>query len=424
MRNTEELGTERPPASARRRRTGRTRLLLAVVATGALVDAAFFLLLLLSSSATGVGWFVTAVVVANLLPPVLLGPMLGWLVDRTSGRWAWTGALLVTAVCCLGVAGTDVSAVVVALAGLQAVASVVVNAAAFKLLPESPGLDERTASSYAVGMGSLAAIAGPPLGALSAGATSNAGAFLVLAGLAVVAGTGAATTAPRLVHVDLDATRWHDVWLGARTARSLAAARAFAPVVLGIVLITSMEGVAGVFYLQDVAPTPFVYACLLALWALGSLGGAWWTGRRANVLGIRISVLVGGLLMSLAILVEGIVAVAVVIGVVFVVGGFGNAVHNVGIRQLVYQHVPRAQQAQIWSMLAAVMSGTAALGNALGTPGLLGPARDVVVLSGAIGLATVSITAVLLLVATRSEQVAPDRPPGIVANGFVPHDDH
>lgn len=393
------------PTDGGRRKNLGTRALLTAVGAGALLDSAFYLLLLLSSSATGVSWFVTAVVVANLLPPVLLGPVLGWLVDRTSGRWAWAAALAVSGLSCLGVAMVDDPVVVVALAGLQAVASVVINAAAFKLLPEARGLDERSASSFAVGVGSAAAIGGPPLAAIGASGFGNSGALVVLAGLAVIAALGVVVAAPRLIQAEVDATSWHEVWMGTKTVRTLSSVRAFAPVVLGIVLVTSMEGVAGVFYLQEVAQNSVVYAVILSAWAAGSLAGAVWTGRRETALGVRSSVLLGGLLMSVAILVEGLAPIAAVIAIVFIIGGLGNAVHNVGIRNLVYEQVPRAQQAQVWSMLAAVMSGTAALGNVLGTPGLIGSARTAVIVSGAAGVVAVAITAVLLMRAPRGARL-------------------
>ena len=76
----------------------------------------------------------------------------------------------------------------------------------------------------------------------------------------------------------------------------------------------------------------------------------------------------GGLALSAAILVEGLVPVAGIIAVAFIGGGLGNAVHNVGVRNLVYAEVPPEQQAQVWSVVGAAISGAAALLLAMGIP--------------------------------------------------------
>ena len=372
-------------------------MILGVAVAGSIIDAAFYMLLLLSSSAAGVGWFVTAVIVANLIPPILLAPVLGWLVDRTSGRWVWSLGLFLSALACVVIATSETVAVLVGMAALQALASVAVSSSVFKLLPDAKGMSTNSASSFAVGTHSLASICGPPLAALGASTLTTDGTFAVLAILGALATAGAIGAAPRRRHAKVESTNWREAWLGAKSVGSMASIRIFAPVVLGIVLVTSMEGVAGVFWLQEVTQSSVGYGLILAVWAVGSFLGAVWTGRRDQPLGTRRSVILGGALMSGALLIEGLVPIAVIIGSVYVVGGFGNAVHNVGVRQLVYSRVPRHQHAQAWSMLAATMSATAAIGNALGTPGLIGEARTIVIISGIGGVLFVLISAALIM---------------------------
>ncbi|HEY0188103.1 MAG TPA: MFS transporter [Cellulomonas sp.] len=346
---------------------------MAAVGIGSFVDASVYLLLLLSGSAQDVTWWVTAVMLANLAPPILLAPVLGWIVDRTSGRAAWAVALGLSAVCTAGLALLASPVALVVLAATRSTCSVVVSAAVFALLPAARGMDDRSASSFAVGIGSVAAIGAPPLAALLA-VRGVGTAFGVCAVLLAVAALLVLRTAPRLVRAPVGATSWHEVWLGTRTLRTMTALRAFVPVLLGVVVVTSMEGVAGVFYLQEVADGAVGYALLLSAWAVGSVLGATWTGRAGSRTGAVRGILLGALVVSVAILVEGLVASAVVIAVAFLAGGAGNAVHNVGVRNLVYERVPREQQAQVWSVVGAVFSGAAAVGNVLGTPGLLGSA--------------------------------------------------
>ena len=368
-----------------------TLALMAAICVGYFVDSAIYLLLLLSSSRQPESWWVTAVVLANLLPPLALASVLGWVVDRVSGRRAWTLALALSAVCASGIAFVDSAPALVALAVVQSVCSVVVSAAVFKVLPQARGLDERSASSFAVGIGSVAAVGAPPLAALAAGAGIDV-AFWICGGLLTAAACVVYLACPREVQASVERTAWHEVWLGTRTVRTMAVLRVFVPVTLGVVVAASMEGVAGVFYLQDVAGSALGYALLLSAWAAGSFLGAVLTGRAWFTLRPVACIQLGGLALSLAILVEGLVPVAPVIAVAFLAGGLGNAVHNVGVRQLVYAEVPRAQQAQVWAVVGAAFSGAGAIGNFIGTPGLIGPARVVIVLAGALGATLVLVT--------------------------------
>lgn len=355
------------------------------ICIGYFVDSAIYLLLLLSSSAQDVSWWVTAVVLANLIPPIGLAPVLGWIVDRTSGRGAWTVSLILSAVCATGIAFLESPVALVGLAAIQSTCAVVISAAVFKLLPLAASMDERAASSFAVGIGSVASVGAPPLAAFAATMGVDI-AFWICGALLAVASVMVARTSSREVHVEVERTAWHEVWLGTRTIRTMTALKVFVPVMLGVVVVTSMEGVAGVFYLQNVADSPVGYALLLSAWAVGSLAGATLTGRSGFSLGAVHCILLGGLVVSVAIMIEGLIASAVVIAVAFIGGGVGNAIHNVGVRNLVYAEVPRRQQAQVWSVVGATFSGAAAIGNFLGTPGLIAPARTVIVIAGVLGV--------------------------------------
>lgn len=292
----------------------RTLFILAAVAAGYVIDSGVYLLLLLSSSGGGVAWWVTAVVLSNLVPPILFAPALGWLVDRLDGRQAWSAALVLSGLTVAGMGAVGTPGALVALACLQAILAVVVSASVFKLLPLAEGLDERRASSLVVGMGSVAVIVAPP----------------------VAAGAGGIVGTPRVL------------------------------VAMG--------------------------AVLLSCWALGSLVGAFVTGRKEFRLSVPASVIGSGLFISVAILVEGTVANPWVIAVAFVGGGLANSVHNVGVRNAVYDNVPAGNQGQAWSMIGAAFSAVAALGNVAGTPGLVGGARTVVVVAGAIGTVVAGLT--------------------------------
>lgn len=361
------------------------------ICIGNFVDAGLYLLLLLSSSAQNVSWWVTAVILANLIPPIILAPVLGWLVDKTSGKIAWVVALGISALCVTGIGFINSPKLLVVLAAVQAVCAVVVSASVFKLLPKAESMDEKLASSFAVGIRSLASIAAPPLAAILATfsirfAFWSCGIALLISTILVL------RLSPSVGQVQVSSSSWHDIWLGTQSIRSMKIFRIFIPVILGIVVVTSMEGVAGVFYLQDVAGSPIGYAVLLSTWAVGSLLGAVITGRGSFSLSSVNSILLGGIAVSSAILVEGIFPVFLLIGIAFVIGGIGNAVHNVGIRNIVYEEIPSAQQAQVWSVVAATFSGAAAFGNFLGTPGFIAEAQPIIVVAGTAGVILVLAT--------------------------------
>ncbi|WP_121867941.1 MFS transporter [Glutamicibacter nicotianae] len=365
-----------------------TLTLVVVICIGYFVDSAIYLLLLLSTSAQDVSWWVTAVVLANLIPPIVFAPVLGWVVDRISGKGAWVAALTISGLSAIGIAFFESPVLLVALAAIQAICAVVISAAIFKLLPLAPKMNEKSASSLAVGIGSVAAIGGPPLAALTASADLQF-AFILCGSLLLGSAAVALLVVPRHVPVSVEKTAWHEVWIGTKSLRSMTLLKSFLPVILGVVFVTSMEGVAGVFYLQEVAGSSLGYAILLSAWAVGSLIGALYTGRKGFNASSITCVLVGGLVVSTAILLEGIFAVALIIGIAFIIGGFGNAYHNIGIRNLVYEAVPGPQQGQVWSVVGALFSSVAALGNFFGTPGFLGDSRTIIIVAGCIGVCLV-----------------------------------
>lgn len=75
------------------------------------------------------------------------------------------------------------------------------------------------------------------------------------------------------------------------------------------------------------------------------------------------------------------------VGAGFLVGGFFNSIHNIGIRDLIYTQVPEERQGQAWSMVGAYFGSLVMLGDLLGTPGIYADARTIVTISG-----TVSVT--------------------------------
>ncbi len=379
----------------------RLPLSLVVLILGTLVsvagDSVASFALILDARVLGPPWWVTLVFFAELLPPLFLAPALGVLVDRFDVRTVWVGAVLVQAACFATAAAVPdffVRLALVAVANALAVAS---SAAAFRLTPELAGaVPTQRANSLVAGAVSFAFLLGPGLAGIgyeTLGSTAllaaNASTFLVVAALvrAVV------QVRPR-GDMDVGGRFWDHAGEGLRVLRGSPVAWVVIGLAAGIVLTTSIEGVAGVEYLPAVTGSEAAYGLLVSGWALGSLPGSlvaghrWFAGREVDL------VVWGGAAIGLALLVEGLVPNTwVIAGIFLVVGGLGNGLHNVGIRTTIHRFIPDTSHGRAWSYYSVMVNGCVVAGYLLGTPWGIVAARGLVILSGALAL-LVSIYAI------------------------------
>ena len=84
------------------------------------------------------------------------------------------------------------------------------------------------------------------------------------------------------------------------------------------------------------------------------------------------AILWGGFFIGAAILLEGLAANPWIVGAGFLVGGFFNSIHNMGIRDMVYIQVPEHRQGQCWALIGSLFSSMVLVGDLLGTPGMTG----------------------------------------------------
>ena len=322
-----------------------------------------------------------------MLPGIIFGPALGWVVDRSRGKTAWVVSLLLSGLSVAAIALTSAPTLLVLFIAMESLFSIVFNTAVFKVLPRADGMTDETASSFVVGVGAAAGILAPPLAALVAHVGTNSG-FILFGSLYVLVGLLVLVVSPDGdIKIEIEKTVWHEVWLRTKSIKTLKTLLIFIPVILGSAMATSMESVAGVFWLQEVAGGPVGYGILMSAWAIGSLIGAAIAGRKWLKISTTHCLLLGGLLMSAAILIEGLTRFAFVIGIAFIFGGLGNAVHNVSLRNLIYDNVPKEQLAQTWAVVGVAFSVAVGLGNVLGTPGLIhSEERIIIVIAGSLGV--------------------------------------
>ncbi|MCL1898150.1 MAG: MFS transporter [Micrococcales bacterium] len=387
------------PRIGNSRLPGRTWVLLAAMTTALMASNGAYMMELLTALGGNTNWLVTGLVLANLLPPAVMSGAIGHLVDRMSSRVAWAGSGLLEALCWFGMGLVGATWWLVALAALRATISVAGRASAFKAIPEAAGLNEELAGSIQVGLFSVTGVIAPPLAAVLYVAAGQTWSFWLAAGVLSLAAIGVWVSSPAAQTVPAAISHWHEIWLGSKVVRSMTSIRRLAALVLLVAVSLAIEEVASVFYLKELAGAKG-FAVLIGCWSLGLLIGV--LSRRRHLPFVR-AILLGAGVMCLAVLLVGVVPVALVIGPLFVIGGFGNSLFNLGLRDMVYQEAPKEQRAQAWALVTAVYAVAAALGNVMGTPGLLGAARTMVTWSGALGLA-VTVATVAWMAAARRQR--------------------
>ncbi|MER5514070.1 MFS transporter [Streptomyces sp. NPDC002763] len=392
--------TRRAPFAALRRGTAMpvaAQVLIAGTLFSRLGDTLASLGLVLHAADRDIRFGVTEVMLAELIPTVLAAPLIGSVVDRFSARAVCLWALLAQSLS-LGAAtvvgGFHVRVALIALSALAGVASV---AAGFKMLPAVAG-DRHTgrANSLLTAGLSVAGLIGPPLAGFlnSQWGTGvllavDAGSFLVLAGCTMLA-------VPSSVDVAIGrrpATRLAD---GYRALRDAPVVGTLMPALAAAMLATSIENVAGVFYLRDVVNgNDTVFGLFLATWALGSVPGALLAGR-VDWADRHTLLILGGIAgMSLGLLLTGLIPVAAVIFPLFLIAGFGNGACNVGLRNAVHSRVPAEVHGSAWACFQALSRSCIGLGFLLGTPNSLVSSQGQVIVSGVIPLVAIAWAALV-----------------------------
>lgn len=165
-----------------------TRLFLATAASAVGTFIAAFTLILDIDNETGSGQWLAALLIADFLPIVLVGLVLGPLIDRLSRHRLLVISDLVRAIVFAALPYTDDPALIVALAGVNGVATGFFRPAVWAGMPNLVSEDQRPrAISLLSTVENVAWIAGPAVGAVLAltGVTPaywvNAGTFLVSA---------------------------------------------------------------------------------------------------------------------------------------------------------------------------------------------------------------------------------------------------
>lgn len=353
------------------------------------------------------GYGVAALLLAEALPLVLLGPLAGRLADRVDSRKLLVTTGLAQAAVCAVLAYTGHPAMIVALVALLAAGVAITQPTVTALVPDMVG-KENLPKAMSIGQTASAVgmLAGPALGGLLVGAYGvrlplllDSATFLAIAaaGLALRTRRGGRTTT---ASAPADA-RHPDTEAGPATAyrvrddRLLLTMMASLACVIGAVTAVS---VVEIFFVREtLGASETMYGVVSAVWTLGMVVGAVPFGKVGRGGDRRLVIVQLVLLASISALVLGSAGVQAALWLLplYLVGGVLNSGLNVLAGVVLGRRVPSAVRGRVAGTFSAVASSANVLGFALG--GLLMPLftpRSLLAGTGAAGL----IVAVVFLI--------------------------
>ena len=388
------------------RNESRARVYFAALAQSSLgTGAAAVGLMLLAYDRFGSAWAIGLVLLADLVPAMLLGPLFGAIADRWSRKWCTVIADLLRAVAFGGIVFVDSFEATLAFALLAGVGTALFTPAALASLPSLVGESRLPAATSVYGaINDLGFTVGPAL----------AGAVLIAGGAEELMALNAITFV--LSAIALAALRF-----GAAADRSaidldghpslLAEAREGLKVVirmsqLRVVLVASATALffAGLF---NVAELPLAteeigvgdsgFAALVTFYGLGFIVGSLTGASGGEPPELKRKYLIGLLVFALGFLACGLApAVEIALGA-FALTGFGNGLMLVYERLLIQATVPDGLSGRVFGIKDALTAWAFALAflSAGGLIAVLGT-RELVLLAGVGGLAVWASSALAL----------------------------
>lgn len=372
---TEAPTTTTPPAAtaplsaaARRRDLG---LLLAGAAVSTVGGSLALLAVMVHLEPAGPGW-IAAAWAGELVPIVLLAPVVGRIIDRFRNRELLLGAIALQAVALLvcGVLGVrdGGEAVIIGSLVLLGVGTAVANPVVAALLPRVSGEEHATRAYGWYSMISQAGfLAGFAVAGVLVDATSERTALLLAAATSVVmAGAVAFIRTQRVPDPDA-ARQGESIWLGFARVRS---DRLLLVGVSGLgvaTLISVLVNVADVFYvLDDIGATPSVYGLVTALWPAAGVVGGWYAGRLIGDAVLSRWLAGTTVAVGLALLAAGSVVSIVAVGVGWLIGGAANTAQRVCLNALVRSRTDDAARGRVFSAVSGVLQAGNIVGLATG----------------------------------------------------------
>ena len=384
--------------------------------------AAYVALLLIAYDRFQSPWAISLVLLADLLPAMLLGPVFGAAADRWSRKWCAVGADVIRAGAFIAIALVDDFAATVGFAVVAGAGSALFTPATLAGLPSLVSKARLPAATSLYGaIADLGFTAGPGIAA----------AFLIVAGPAdilIVNGLTFAASAVILARLRFGAPA-----PGARRAQGstvpsllreareglgvVARMRAIRVVIAGSTAALFFGGIFNVgelpFARDEIGTSDAGYSILVALFGLGFVLGSLAGSSGGSPRLLRRRFLQGVMLMGLGFLLSGLAPTLGAALVGFTLAGFGNGLLLVHERLIVQEDVPDALMGRAFGVKDALASW--AFGVAFVAAGylltLVSP-RELVLAAGVGGLLVCACSALALWREGAGRVVSSWRPEG------------
>ncbi len=323
------------------------------------VAAGYVALMLLAYERIGSAWAATAVLLADLLPAMALGALLGGVLDRRSRLGCAIGADLVRAGAFAGLLFTHGVAPMLALALLAGLGSALFRPATNALLPSLVAERHLPAAGALYGVVRDAGqLAGP---ACAAGLLLLAGPELVIglnaatfAGSALLLGrlrehVRPAAPAPGAAPVPATTRAGVRAVLGDRLVRTLMASSGAVVLVAGTMNVAEL-----VLARRDLGGGATGFALLVGAYGCGLVAGSLRSARDDGEAGLRRRYLAGLALLGGGLIGSSLAPVLAVAMLTFAVTGFGNALFVVSDRVLLQRIVPPGLHGRAFGLLDSI----------------------------------------------------------------------
>ncbi len=382
----------------------RARVFFAALAQSSVgTGAAYVALLLVALDRFDSPWAIGLVLLADVVPAMLLGPLFGAVADRWSRRGCVVLADVVRAVAFLGLVIVDGFVGTFLLALLAGVGTGLFNPAALASLPSL--VEERrlpAATSLFGAIADFGFIAGP---ASAAAVLLVGGPQVILAANAVTFGISAIGLAalrfgdaPRTQELESRTSLLRETRAGIRATAGMAGLRIILVASGAALLFGAIFNVGQPLLAQEeLGSSDAGFGILVTSYGLGFISGTLSGSKGGQVSLLRWRYLSGAFLMAVGFASSGAAPSVAAAVVTFLVAGFGNGMLLVYERLLVQALVPDALTGRVFGIRDSITAWAFAVGFVAG-PALLDAigTRTMLTAAGACGLAVWLVTVIAL----------------------------
>jgi MFS family permease len=369
-------------------------LLMAGQGVSAAGDMAALTALTLRVQGAGAGW-IAALLLAELIPIVVLAPVVGRIVDRFETRRVLLIGLAGQAVIAIPLALVQVPVATIALFLLLNALNALVRPAASALVPAIVGPD-RAPHGYAqiATAGGVGRIAGPAVGGLLSGLAGTSTALLVdaasFAALAVAVLALRIRRVPEVADATTERTGGYALIWRSRILRIAIGGTCF------VLVCAVIDNVAVPYrYVDQLHGGALGFGIGETAWSIGSVLGSQLI-RRIPPERQALALALGNLGTGLGIAGIGFAPTyAIALGAA-VFGGIGNGLENVAVTTLVAAQTPTAAHGRAFSAVSGTLQTAIGIGTFVAAPVivLLGPAGALIVAGCAASVVAVATIAV------------------------------